>query len=50
MKEFNLQFANHSKLKQLKQFVLEHGTYIELKKGEQFSIQGKTNRLISRQW
>ncbi len=43
MKEFNLQFANHSKLKQLKQFVLEHGTYIELKKGEQFSIQGKTN-------
>lgn len=43
MKEFNLQFASHSKLEQLKQFVLEHGTYIELKKGEQFSIQGKVN-------
>lgn len=43
MKEFNLQFANHPKLEQLKQFILEHGTYIELKKGEQFSIQGKIN-------
>ena len=36
MKQFNLQFANHSKLEQLKLFFLEHGTYIELKKGEQF--------------
>lgn len=43
MKQFNLQFANHSKLEQLKLFFLEHGTYIELKKGEQFSIQGKMN-------
>jgi CRP-like cAMP-binding protein len=43
MKEFNLQFANHPKLEQLKQFILEHGTYIELKKGELFSIQGKMN-------
>ena len=43
MKQFNLQFANHSKLEQLKLFILEHGTYIELKKGEQFSIQGKMN-------
>ena len=41
MKQFNLQFANHSKLEQLKLFFLEHGTYIELKKGEQFSIQGR---------
>ena len=43
MKEFNLQLANHPKLEKLKQFILEHGTYIELKKGEQFSIQGKVN-------
>lgn len=43
MEQFNLQFANHSKLEQLKLFILEHGTYIELKKGEQFSIQGKMN-------
>ena len=43
MKQFNLQFANHSKLEQLKLFFWEHGTYIELKKGEQFSIQGKMN-------
>ena len=28
MKQFNLQFANHSKLEQLKLFFLEHGTYI----------------------
>ena len=43
MKQFNLQFANHSKLEQLKLFILEHGTYIELKKGERFTIQGKVN-------
>ena len=43
MREFNFQFASHSRLEQLKQFILEHGTYIELKKGEQFSIQGKVN-------
>ena len=43
MKEFNLQIFNHPKLEQLKQFVLEHGTYTELKKGELFSIQGKMN-------
>ena len=43
MKEFNLQLANHPKLEKLKQFILEHGTYIELKKGELFSIQGKMN-------
>ena len=36
MKEFNLQLANHPKLEKLKQFILEHGTYIELKKGELF--------------
>ena len=41
MEDFNSQYANHSKLEQLKQFILEHGTYIELKKGEQFTIQGK---------
>lgn len=40
MEDFNSQYANHSKLEQLKQFILEHGTYIELKKGEQFTIQG----------
>ena len=34
MEDFNSQYANHSKLEQLKQFILEHGTYIELKKGE----------------
>lgn len=43
MEDFNSQYANHSKLEQLKQFILEHGTYIELKKGEQFTIQGKVN-------
>lgn len=43
MREFNLQFASHSKLEQLKRFILEHGTHIELKKGEKFSIQGKMN-------
>ena len=43
MEDFNSQYANHSKLEQLKLFFLEHGTYIELKKGEQFSIQGKMN-------
>lgn len=42
MKQFNLQF-NHLKLEQLKQFFLKHGTCIELKKGERFSIQGKMN-------
>ena len=29
MEDFNSQYANHSKLEQLKQFILEHGTYIE---------------------
>ena len=43
MEDFNSQYANHSKLEQLKQFILEHGTYIELKKGERFTIQGKVN-------
>ena len=43
MEDFNSQYANHSKLEQLKQFILEHGTYIELKKGEHFTIQGKVN-------
>ncbi len=32
MEDFNSQYANHSKLEQLKQFILEHGTYIELKR------------------
>ncbi|RHT85086.1 Crp/Fnr family transcriptional regulator, partial [Coprobacillus sp. AM28-15LB] len=27
MEDFNSQYANHSKLEQLKQFILEHGTY-----------------------
>lgn len=44
MDDFNLQFANHPKLEQLKQFILGHGTYAELKKGEQFSTQDKVNR------
>lgn len=44
MDDFNLQFANHPKLGQLKQFILGHGTYAELKKGEQFSTQDKVNR------
>lgn len=43
MDKFNLQFADHPKLEQLKQFVLEHGTYAELKKNEQFSTQDKVN-------
>ena len=43
MEDFNSQYANHSKLEQLKLFILEHGTYIELKKGERFTIQGKVN-------
>ena len=43
MEDFNSQYANHSKLEQLKQFILEHGTYIELKKGERFTIHGKVN-------
>lgn len=43
MEDFNSQYANHSKLEQLKQFILGHGTCIELKKGEQFTIQGKVN-------
>ena len=43
MEDFNSQYANHLKLEQLKQFILEHGTYTELKKGELFTIQGKVN-------
>lgn len=43
MENFNSQFANHPKLEMLKQFVLEHGTYAELKKNELFSVQGKVN-------
>ena len=44
MKNFNAQYGKHSRLELLKHFILEHGTYIELKKGEQFSVQGKMNR------
>lgn len=43
MENFNAKFSNHPKLELLKHFFLEHGTYIELKKGEQFSIQGEIN-------
>lgn len=44
MENFNVQFSKHSRLELLKHFFEEHGTYIELKKGEQFSVQGKMNR------
>lgn len=44
MEHFNAQYGKHSRLELLKHFILEHGTYIELKKGEQFSVQGKMNR------
>lgn len=43
MKNFNAQYGKHSRLELLKHFILEHGTYIELKKGERFTIQGKVN-------
>ncbi len=32
MEDFNSQYANHSKLEQLKQFILKHGTYIDSKR------------------
>lgn len=32
MKNFNAQYGKHSRLELLKHFILEHGTYIELKK------------------
>ena len=44
MENFNAQYGKHSQLELLKHFILEHGTYMELKKGEQFSVQGKMNR------
>lgn len=43
MENFNAQFCNHPKMELLKHFVLEHGTYVEMKKKELFSIQGKIN-------
>ena len=45
MEDFNSQYANHSKLEQLKQFILEHGAYNELKKGEQITMQGNVKQL-----
>jgi len=43
MENFNSQYANHPKMGLLKQFALKHGTYMKIKKGEQFSLQGKVN-------
>lgn len=43
MEDFNSQYAKHPKMGLLKQLVLKHGTYTEIKKGEQFSFQGKFN-------
>lgn len=43
MENFNMQFANHPKMELLKNFFLKHGTYMEVKKKELFSIQGKIN-------
>lgn len=43
MENFNVQFCKHSQLELLKHIFLEHGTYMKIKKGEQFSFQGKVN-------
>ena len=43
MENFNAQLCKHHKFELLKHFVLENGTYMEMKKKEIFSIQGKIN-------
>ncbi len=43
MEDFNSQYANHSKLEQLKQFILEHGNLYRTQRVKQSLIQGKVN-------
>lgn len=43
MENFNGQFANHPQIELLKNFFLEHGTCVKMKKKERFSTQGEIN-------
>lgn len=45
MENFNEQYSSHPKLELLKHFILEQGTYVEMKKKEMFSVQGKINHV-----